>query len=166
MAFDATTTPATDDATKLGDYTRLRDCARALVGATAGVIVLQGGDLDAFITDTSEVTLPKAFGDVGAEIDGTFLGFSGVTVVLEVAAMRHQDVGSTVTCTVDLYNVTDAAAVASSAVAISLSTGSVTHQKSTALTLPTSAKRFRFRIKTSDAAKAVAAIARVVVKGA
>ena len=166
MALDLTTTPSTDDATKLNDYTRLRDSSRALVGATAGVIVWQGGDLDAFIVDTTEVTVPKAYGDVGAEIDGTFLGFSGVTVVLEVMAVRGPDVSSSVTCTVDLYNVTDSAAVASSAVAITLSTGNVTHQKSTALTLPTAVKRFRVRIKTSDAAKPVAAIARVVVKGA
>lgn len=166
MAIDLSTTPAVDDATKLGDYTRLRDAARGLVGATAGVIVWQGGDLDAFIIDTTEATLPKAFGDAGAEIDGTLLGFSGVTVVLEVVALRQQDVATTVTCTVDLYNVTDSAAVASSAVAISLSSGNTTHQKSAALTLPTSVKRFRVRIKTSDAAKPVSAIARVVVKGA
>lgn len=166
MAIDLSTTPSVDDPTKLGDYTRLRDAARGLVGATAGVIVWQGGDLDAFIVDTSEVTLPKSYGDVGAEIDGTLLGFSGVTVVLEVMAVRSPDVSSSVTCTVDLYNVTDAAAVASSAVAITLSTGSVTHQKSTALTLPTAVKRFRVRIKTSDGSKPVAAIARVVVKGA
>lgn len=166
MALDLNTTPATDDATKLNDYTRLRDSGRALVGATAGVIVWQGGDLDAFIVDTSEVTLPKSYGDVGAEIDGTFLGYAGVTVVLEAMAVRGPDVTSSVTCTVDLYNVTDAAAVASSAVAITLSSGSVVHQKSVALTLPTSVKRFRVRIKTSDGTRPVAAVARVVVKGA
>ena len=83
-----------------------------------------------------------------------------------IMAVRGPDVSSSVTCTVDLYNVTDAAQVASSAGAITLSTGSVTHQKSTALTLPTSVKRFRVRIKTSDGTRPVAAVARVVVKGA
>lgn len=163
MAADFNTTPAVDDATKLDDYTRLRDTTRALAAAMGGIPVLQGGDLDEFISDTTEVTLPKAFGDVGAEIDGTHLGF--VAVVLEVVARRHPDAAGTVTCTVDLFNVSAGAQVASSAVAISLTTTAEFHQKSVALTLPASVQRFRFRIKTSDGTRLVAARARVVAKG-
>lgn len=167
--MDLTTTPATDDATKLDDYTRLRDAGRGLASAMAGVVAWQGGALDEFEESLTAVTLRNAFGDAGAEIDGTHLGLVaavGGSVVLEVVAIRHPDSAGTVTCTVDLYNVTAAAVVASSSVAISLTTAAATHQKSGALTLPTSVQRYRVRILTSDATRAVAAIARVVVKGA
>ena len=167
--MDLNTTPATDDATKLDDYTRLRDAGRGLASAMAGVVAWQGGDLEEFEAATSETTLRKAFGVAGVEIDGTHLGLVtsvGGSVILEVVAIRRFDVSTTVTCTVDLYNVTAGAVVASSPVAISLTTAAATHQKSSALTLPTSVQRYRVRIKTSDGTKPVAAIARVVVKGA
>lgn len=169
MAFDANTTPAVDDATKLDDYTRLRDNIRALAGGMAGLVVWQGGDLEEFEIATTETTLRKAFGDAGAEIDGTHLGLVatvGGSVVLEVVAIRQYDVVASVVCTVDLYNVTAGAAVAGSAVAVTLATGAATHQKSSGITLPASVARYRVRIKTSDGAKPVAAIARVVIKGA
>jgi hypothetical protein len=164
MAADFTTTPAVDDATKLDDYTRLRDTTRALAAAMGG-LPLWGwhGDLDDYIEDTTEVTLPKACGDVGQEIDGTHLGY--VAVYLEIVARRRSDAAGTVTCTVDLYNVSDGAVVASSATAISLTSTADFHAKSVNLTLPASVKRFRARIKTSDTTRAVAARVRVVAKG-
>lgn len=163
MAFDVTTTPAINDATKLGDYTRLRDALRAVASAMGGVVLRQGGSLEAFITDTTEVPVPFSGGNAGFEVDGTYLSY--VTVTLEVVAQRHPDVGTSVTCTVDLYDATTGAAVASSAVAITLSTANATHQKSTAITLPASVKRIYARIKTSDGTKPVAAEWRLVAKG-
>jgi len=163
MAYDVTTTPSVDDATKLADYTRLRDAARALAGAMGGVVLAQGGSLDEFLSDTTEVDLPNGPGAAGWPVDGTHLGY--VTVELQVVAIRHPDAAGTVTCTVDLYNVTDAGAVASSAVAVSLTTTAATAGASSALTLPTSVKRFKARIKTSDGTRLVAAVWRLVAKG-
>lgn len=162
MAYDVTTTPAVDDATKQGDYTRLRDGLRALASAMGGVVLRQGGNLKTFVTDTTEVPCEPCGGTAGFEVDGTYLGY--VTVLLEVVAIRHPDAGS-VTCTVDLYDLTAAATVASSAVAISLSTANPTHQKSVALTLNASVRRYYARIKTSDSTKPVAAEWRLVAKG-
>jgi hypothetical protein len=163
MGFDVVTTPSIDDATKQNDYTRHRDALRALASAMGGVVLWQGGDLEEFQLDTTEVTLRKAGGDPGFEIDGQYLGY--VTVILEAVAIRDPSPGTNVTCTVDLYNVTDSAAVASSAVAITLNSAAAVHQKSVALTLPASVKRYRVRIKTSSGTQGVAAIARVVAKG-
>lgn len=164
MAFDVTTTPAIDDATKQGDYTRLRDALRAVASAMGGVVLRQGGSLEAFIIDTTEVPVPFSGGNAGFEVDGTYLGY--VTVTLEVVAIRHPDTATSVTCTVDLYDATTGAQIASSPVAITLSTANATHQKSTALTLPTSVKRMYARMKTSDALKPVACEWRLVAKGA
>lgn len=163
MAYDVITTPAINDATKLGDYTRLRDGLRAVASAMGGVVLRQGGSLEAFITDTVEAPVPFSGGTAGFEIDGTYLGY--VTVTLEVVALRHPDVSTTVTCTVDLYDATTPGVIASSAVAVSLSTANPTHQKSVALTLPASVKRYYARIKTSDGTKPVACEWRVVAKG-
>lgn len=167
--MDLTTTPAVDDATKLDDYTRLRDALRGSAPAiVAGLPVLDWGDLDAFETSTSEVTLRKGFGDPGVEIDGALLSLLagvGGSVFLEVVARR--DVGTaTATGTVDLYNVTAGAVVAGSPVAISLTSDAETSQKSGALTLAASVAKYRIRIKTSNAATPVAARARLVIKGA
>lgn len=164
MAADFTTTPAADDATLLTDYTRLRDTCRALAVALGGVVLAQGGSLDAFIEDTTEVDLPLGPGAAGWPVDGTYLGYAVAGVVLEIVAQRHPSVGSTVTCTVDLYNVTTPGQVASSPVAISLATANATAQASGALTLPTSVARFKARIKTSDGTKKVAAIWRLVAR--
>ena len=161
MAYDVTTTPAVNDATKLDDYTRLRDALRALASAMGGVVLAQGGSLTSFVSDTTEVDLPAGPGAAGWPVDGTHLGY--VSVTLEVVAIRQ--LAFTVTCTVDLYNVTDGAQVASSPVAVSLTTGAATAQASAALTLPASVKRFKARIKTSDGTRPVAAVWRLVAKG-
>lgn len=167
--MDLTTTPVVDDATKLDDYTRLRDALRGSAPAVfAGVPVLDWGDLDAFDANTVEATIRKGFGDVGVEIDGTLLSLLagvGGAVFLEVVARREPG-AATATCTVDLYNVTTAAQVASSAVAISLSTDNETGQKSSALSLASGVNKYRVRMKTSNAATPVAARVRLVVKGA
>lgn len=166
--MDLTTTPSTDDATKLDDYTRLRDALRGSAPAVlAGVPVIDWGNIDAMIPQTSEVTLPGGFGDLGVEVDGTLLALLagvGGSVFLEVSARRAPG-GATVTCTVDVYNVTTGAQVASSAVAISLTTDNVTKQKSGALTLASGVNAYRFRIKSSTGT-GVAARARLVIKGA
>lgn len=167
--MDLTTTPTLDDATKLNDYTRLRDALRGCGPAIyAGMPILDFGDLDQFQEQTSEVTLRRGFGEPGAEIDGSLLSLLvgvGGSVFLDVVARRQPGVANC-TCTVDLYNVTDGAQVASSPVAISLTSDNETVQKSVALTLASGVKRYRMRIKTSSAASPVAARARLVVKGA
>ena len=167
--MDLTTTPAIDDATKQGDYTRLRDALRGCGPAVyAGMPVIDWGSIDGMVVATSETTNPNGFGDAGVEVDGTLLSLLagvGGSVFLEVSARRAPG-GASVTCTVDLYNVTDGAQVASSAVAISLTTDNVTKQKSVALTLAAAVKNYRIRIKTSSAATAVAARVRLVIKGA
>ena len=165
--MDLTTTPTVLDAVKLDDYTRLRDAGRALAAAAAGVVLWDGGDLDAMETSLTEITLRKAFGDPGIEIDGTYLPLLatiGGSVFLEVVARRAPGAGA-VTCTVDLFNVTTGLAVASSAVAVSLTTDNETKQKSGAITLATGVNNYRARIKSSTGAE-VAARVRVVAKGA
>ena len=164
--MDLTTTPTVLDATKLDDYTRLRDACRALLGATCGIPVFDGGDLDAMESSTSFVTLRNAYGDPGVEVDGTWLslmqGVGGV-VYLEVIARRVPG-GASITLTVDLYNVTTGAAVASSEVAISLTSDAAVKQKSSNLTLASGVNNYRARIKTSGPSAGAARV-RLVVKG-
>src|SRR5207237_3174689 len=109
MSFDTSTTPSSGDDTQLSDYTRLRDNDKSLAGA-ANVHDL-GGGLEKFIEDTSFVDLPDGW---DCEIDGTEL--AGRTVKLEVNVIA--EIASAVTVTVQLYNITDASAVASSDVAV------------------------------------------------
>ena len=163
MPLDLTTGAAVGTATKADDDLRRRGNERALIGSPLGLCLIQWGSLDAFLADTTEVDLPYGAGAAGFEIDGTLAGY--VAIYLEVVAIRHPDAAGTVTCTVDLYNVTTPGQVASSPVAISLTTANATHQKSGSLTLPASVARFKVRGKTSDATRLVAAIVRVMAKG-
>lgn len=163
MALDLTTTPSVGNATKLTDYQRLRDNDKELAGAAAGVPHLLGGSLKEFIAATSETDLDDGW-IAGLEIDGTHL--AACDVYLEVNVKRGPDgLGGSVTVTVDLYNVTTGAQVASSAIATALTTTAVTHAKSSALTLAAGVNRYKARLKVSDATKPCAAVARVVIRG-
>lgn len=163
MAVDLTTTPAVGDATELTDYTRLRDSIKEAAGAFAGVPHLLGGSIKEFIAATTETDLDEGW-IAGVEIDGTHL--AACDIYLEVNVKRGPDgLGGSVTVTVDLYNVTTAAQIASSPVATALTTTTVTHGKSVALTLATGVNRYKARIKVNDATKPCAAVARVVIRG-
>jgi hypothetical protein len=163
VAIDVTTTPAVGDATKTTDYARLRDNDKELMGAAAGCAHLLGGSIKEFIAATSETDLDEGW-IAGCEIDGTHL--AACEVILEVNVKRGPDgLGGSVTVTVDLFNVTTAAQIASSLIATVLSTTTVTHGKSSALTLTTGINRYKARIKVSDATKPCAAVARVVIRG-
>ena len=156
MSFDTTTTPAADANTLLTDYTRLRDNDKSLAGA--GQEHDFGGSLDKFVEDTVAADLPDSW---EKEIDGTEL--AGRSVIFEIVA--NAELSSAVTVTIDLFNVTDAGAVASSAVAIALTSTTRQWAKSGALTLPTALKRYKARIKGSvGAGNKVAGRARVVIR--
>jgi hypothetical protein len=155
VSFDSTTTPASGDDTQLADYTRLRDNDRSLAGA--GQSHDLGGSLDKFVEDTTEVDLPDGW---DLEINGAELG--GRTVKLEVNVIGETT--TNVTVTVRLWNITDAGAVASSAVAVVNPSTTRTRGVSGALTLPAAAKRYKAQIKGSVGASAkVAARARVII---
>lgn len=163
MAIDFTTTPAVGDSTELSDYTRLRDNDKELAGAAAGCAHVLGGSIKEFIAATTETDLDEGW-VAGVEIDGTHL--AACEVYLETNVKRGPDTaGGSVTVTVDLYNITTGAQVASSPVATALTTTTVTHAKSSALTLATGVNRYKARIKVSDATKPCAAVARVVIRG-
>lgn len=163
MALDLTTTPSVGDATKVADYTRLQANDKELAGAAAGCAHVLGGSLKEFIAATSETDLDEGW-VAGVEIDGTHL--AACDVYLEVNVKRGPDgLGGSVTVTVDLYNVTTSAQIGSSPVATALTTTTVTHAKSVALTLTTGVNRYKARIKVSDATKPCAAVARVVIRG-
>jgi hypothetical protein len=149
------------EATKQDDYVRLRDTIREAAGAIAGTGTELGGSLKDFVEVTSAADLPDGW---EREIDGTHL--ASCEVYLEVMVVRGPDsLGGTVTVTVDLWNVTAGSLVASSAVAVALTTTTRTHAKSSALTLPTSLARFKARARVDDAAKPCAVVARVVIRG-
>jgi hypothetical protein len=157
MSFDATTTPSVGDATKLNDFTRLRDNDRA----NAGRSYFLGGSLTTYISDTSYVDLTAEY--LEWEIDGTHL--PGLTVYLEVNVRAHHDNSGTVTVSVQLYNVTTGAAVASSEVAVAgLAAGARSRSKSSAITLATGVNVYKAQIKTSDAAKRVSAVALLSIR--
>ena len=156
MAYDATTTPASGADTQLVDYTRLRDCIRSLAGSGSSHDL--GGSLDQFLEDTSFVDLPDGW---ECEIDGTEL--AGRSVYFEVNAWIEVAVACTVT--LRLYDVTGAAAVASSDVAIVSPGLTRTQGKSGALTLNASLRRYKAQIKGSiGAAAKVAGRARVIIR--
>lgn len=148
-------------ATRQDDYVRLRDTIREAAGAIAGVGCELGGSLKDFVVATTEADLDDGW---EREIDGTHL--AACEVYLEVNVKRGPDgLGGSVTVTVDLYNITAGAQVASSPIATALTTETRTHAKSTALTLPTSLARYKARAKVSDATKPCAVVARVVIRG-
>jgi hypothetical protein len=155
MSYDATTTPSSGDDTQLADYTRLRDNDKSLAGSGSSHDL--GGSLNKFVEDTSFVDLPDGW---DLEIDGTQLG--GRTVKLEFNVIG--ETGTAVTVNVRLFNITDAGAVASSDTAVVNPGTTRTRGISSALTLPTAAKRYKAQIKGSvGAAAKVAARARVII---
>lgn len=162
MALDLTTTPPVGQATELTDFEQLLNNDKELAGAAAGVSIPLGGSLNEFVTDTSEVDLAEGW---EREIDGTHL--AACEVLLEVNVERGPDTaGGNVTVTVDLYDVTAGAQVGSSPVAVVLASTARTHSKSVALSLAAAVRRYKARIKVSDALKPCAAVAWVVIRGA
>jgi hypothetical protein len=158
MSFDVTTSVAIGQATKVSDYARLAASIKAL----AGISHYLGGDLSSFISDTTYTNLTTEW--LEWEIDGTNL--SGLSVYLEVNVKAHPDNSGTVTVSVQLFNVTTTAAVASSEVAVAaLAAGARAHSKSSAITLATGINKYKAQIKTSDAAKLVSGVARVSIRG-
>lgn len=148
MAFDVTTTPAEDDATKLTDYVRLRDAARYLAPATAGVTLASGGSLDAFVTDDSVmVPVPFSGGTSGVEIDGAYLGYASVW--LEVVVRRYPSATSDALATIDVWEATTGAAVASSEINEIITSSASQHRKSTAFTLASVVRRYYVRMRTN-----------------
>jgi hypothetical protein len=157
LAYDVSTTPTVGDATKVNEYTRLRDAIKALSASCNHNL---GGSLSQFVSDTTYANLPDY---LEWEIDGTNL--SGLSVYFEVN-MQCGPTLSSCTGSMQLYNVTTAAAIASSAVSVIFSSVNERgHTKSAALTLTSGINRYRAQIKTSDATKVVAGVARVSIRG-
>lgn len=160
MGLDVAVVPSVGDATKVSDYQRLRDNDVALQAGDAHDF---GGDLRAYITDTTEVDLPNS-----SELEIVGANLAGRSVYVEVTCQARMADGSawtgSVTCTVDLYNVTAVAPVASSAVATVLSSETRTRNMSSAITLGAATNRYKIRIKSSSALRGVAARVRVVIR--
>jgi hypothetical protein len=164
MAFDATTTPALNDATKLNDYIRLRDNDRiGAMPAMAGATLLQGGSHDAFIYSTAFQRLPNC---PAFEIDAALGAY--VSVYLEVEPVREPGVGVTVNAIFDVWNVTTGAVVTGSEVTVPIDVAhpASKHSKSTAFTLASGVNRYYIRVKTGTADQSVGGFARIVAKGA
>lgn len=163
MALDVVTTPSQDDATKLNDYTRLRDNDRiAAVPTIAGAALLLGGSHDDYEYGTAFARLPRG---PAFEIDGALQGY--VSIYLEVDAVREPAASSTVSAVFDLYNATDGAVVAGSEVTVSVDVAHPTskHGKSTTFTLNTGVKRYYFRLKSGTINVGVGGFCKLVAKG-
>ena len=158
MAYDVTTTPAIGNATKQNDYIRLRDAIKALSAAGNHDF---GGDVTAYISDTSFVDLPSGS---HLEIDGTNL--SGMSVFFEANAFANPSNALAGSMFLRLFNVTAGAAVASSQVEISgLSAGQHGRGISSALTLAAAANVYKVQVQSSNASFSYAGTARVTIRG-
>jgi hypothetical protein len=152
--YDVTTTPAAGDATKIDDYTRLRDSIRSV--ASVGTVHDFGGDLEEFVTDSSFIRAPKSR---TLQISGDDAG--GRTVLFEINVVC--DAAATVEMV--LWNLTANAAVASSTLSVVLgAAGVVTHSISSALTLATGFALYEIRIRRVSGGN-VAGWGRVVARG-
>ena len=155
MGYDTTVTPSVGDATKRSDYTRLRDSIKSVRQQEWEL----GGSLAAYIEDAADtwVDLPDGWQKT---IDGTDTPSLGV--YLEVYG-RAED-GTVVTITFRLYNVTTAAAIASSEVTLVSPGATATRNESSTLTLTTGANVYKGQIKRSNINVRVSGKARVYTR--
>lgn len=140
------TAPAVGNATLADHGIAWRDNDRiAGLPVVAGAPLLIGGSFVDFISGTGFIRLPNS---PAFEIDGALAQYS--TIYLEVDAIRGDDVGSTVSATFDLYNVTDAGTVAGSEITVSIDVAhpSTKHGKTSGFTLNSGVKRYHCRIKS------------------
>ena len=155
MAFDVETTPSISDPTLQDEYIRLRDNDKALRLSNRFL----GGSFLVFYEDTSYVD-----GDGPLfEMDGT--DAAGRSIFLEITGVCELASPST-NVLVRLINVTDAnTPVASSEVTITNPGITRTRGVSSALSIPTAAKIYKWQIRgTTGAANKVSAVVGVYLK--
>jgi hypothetical protein len=156
------TVPSVGNATKADEAIAFRDNDRICgAGVVAGHPLLIGGSHDDFEYGTTYARLPDC---PAFEIDGALAQY--VTVYLEAEAIREPSASGTVSCVVDLYNLTDAAQVSGSELTISVDVAnpSTKHGKTSSFTLNSGVKRYHFRIKTGTSLVGVAAWVKLVGK--
>jgi hypothetical protein len=138
MGFTASNPVTVDNATKKDDYDDVFDNTVALKETRSELLL--GGDYNAAVDDTSFTDVPGA---IHVEIDGT--NFSGLTVEIHVMCLVAAGTG-----TFDLYNITDAGAVASSETTFTNTTAD--RAESSTITLATASKEYKLRVKGAAAA--------------
>jgi hypothetical protein len=156
MSWDVTTTPPVGQATKRSEYTRLRDSLKSVRQQSWSF----GGSLLAFETVAAADTYVDLPDSAEIEINGDDL--SGLSAFLEVNAIGMDATAVTITC--QLYNVTAAAAVASSAVTVVNPGTTRTRGVSSTITLAAGNNRYKVQIKRSVTTAGVAARARVYTR--
>lgn len=123
-----------------------------------------GGDINAYIQNTTAVDLPN--GSI-VQINGSNLGgVGGLTAVLEITVRsKPATLAPQPTVTVDIFNVTDGAVVSSSDLSIAPSTAATSAFASKTVTLSVAGlKSYKARIRTSDGTKGVSARASIVIR--
>lgn len=127
----------------------------------AGAPLLIGGSFAEFVSVNTYVRMPQS---PGFEIDGALAQY--VSVYLEVDALRGDDVGSTVSAVVDLWDATTGATVAGSETTVSIDVAHPNTKpgKSSAFTLNAGVRRYYFRLRSGTAGVNVAAFAKLVAK--
>jgi hypothetical protein len=137
MAFETTNPVTVDNATKKDDYDVAFDNTIALQDRR-GQLEL-GGDYLAEVTDASFVDIPGA---VHAEVNGTNLG-ADLTVEVHFMCLVATGTG-----TVQLYNITDTAVVASSTKTFTNATAD--RIETSAITLAPGLKEYKLQVKGSS----------------
>lgn len=118
-----------------------------------------GGDDERQSEDTSPVYIPHY---AIVEIDGSKLTAGQLEVFFEATLRRNNDTNNN-QVSAELYNISDAGVVASSQV--NLSSTTFDRQRSTALSLPASAKEFAARCFTANAeTRVIIASAKIITK--
>jgi len=154
MAYSRTNPVSVGDPTRKSDHDRTFDNVEAI--RTLGLEYHLGGSDVAHFNDTSAVDIadPSI-----VQIDGTNLTASHLEAYFE-ATFRGANGSNQVS--VELYNITDTATVASSQV--NLTSASFDRVRSAALSLPASAKEYKARCFTSNSAtEVVVASAKIII---
>lgn len=153
-SYSQTNPVSVGDPTRKSDYDRVFDNIEAI--RTAGLEYHLGGDDVVHFNDTAAVYIAHY---AIVQIDGTNLTASHLEVYFE-ATFRGDDGNNQVS--VELYNITDAGVVASSQV--NLTSATFDRQRSSALSIPASAKEYAARCFTAAAAtEAIVASAKIII---
>jgi hypothetical protein len=152
MSYDTTTTPAVGDATKRSDYVRLRDSIKAVRQQSWDF----GGGLGEFIEDAANTWVDLPNGKI-KELNGD--DTNGLSIYLAMTCL--QDAAGAVTVETRLYNITTAAAVASSDASQANPGTSAVYKKGVAFTLAAGTDQYKVQIRRTTTAARVAALVEV-----
>ena len=157
MSFSRVNPVSVGDPTRKSDYDRVFDNIEAI--RTVGLEYDLGGNDVAHFNDVGSGNAVYIADYAIVQIDGTNLTASHLEVYFE-ATLRGDDASNQVS--VELYNITDAGAVASSQVNLTAST--FDRQRSAALSLPASAKEYAARCFTANAnTEVIVASAKIII---